>query len=341
VHDLLTPLHVAKHFVDSGLNVIPLRTDGSKSPRIRWKAYTQAIFPWSEAVAFFDSAGDPSGIGIICGGTSGDLEVIDFDAIECFVPWATAVCSAIPKVLQQLPIIATPDNGRHVYYRCEEIAGNQILAQDEAAHILIETRGQGGLVVAPGSPLETHPTGRPYRVLRGNLSAVPRIEPFVRQHFLNVARTFNKFQRPIQARRNSDAADAQARPNKELIRELYGELPGADMGDRPGDIFNKLADWADILEPHGWTIASVRGETTYWRKPGRFGSEHHATTNNGGADKLYIFSTALEEFEPGHAYTKFYAYTMLNHSGCFTSAAKALLENKFNKFNGGPCTKTN
>ena len=56
---------IARHYSSGGLNVIPLRTDGSKCPAIRWKQYTKISFPWYQASKFF--IGRPRAIGIICG----------------------------------------------------------------------------------------------------------------------------------------------------------------------------------------------------------------------------------------------------------------------------------
>jgi hypothetical protein len=44
--------------------------------------------------------------------------------------------------------VQTPSDGRHLYYRCETIAGNLRLAQrlgvDETPETVIETPGEGG-----------------------------------------------------------------------------------------------------------------------------------------------------------------------------------------------------
>jgi putative DNA primase/helicase len=82
--------------------------------------------------------------------------------------------------------------------------------------------------------------------------------------------------------------------------------------------------WRDILEPHGWTFAGTRGEVAYWRKPGKRSAGISATTNALGTDRLHVFSTGAAPFEPDTSYTKFCAFSVLEHGGDFAAAARAL-----------------
>jgi putative DNA primase/helicase len=315
----------ARKYTRSGLNVVPLRTDGSKRPKIKWKRYTDISYPWYQSQSWFSSPANPSGIGIICGQTSGNLEVIDFDDLVCFMPWVRAV-GECRSILQTLPIVATPDNGRHIFYRCETIEGNLVLAKDEDEDVLIETRGQGGLVVGVGSPLCTHPTGKPYRLLWGDLMNIPTIQPDAREKLLNTARTFNRYIEPQPKQKQQPVKTKPIAPQvRSMLDELYGHIPCGE-GDRPGDKFNEAADWEEILEPHGWVILSVRGHTTYWRKPDSHGDEHHATTNHDKTDRLFVFSSSVQGFHPSRYYSKFAAYATLEHSGCFKAAAASIAE---------------
>jgi putative DNA primase/helicase len=307
---------IAEQFHASGLNIVPLRLDGSKRPSICWQRWTQERYPWFQCQHHFRSRGCPSGIGILCGLPSGNLEVIDFDC-ECstvFPCWSRLVEAKFPG-LATLPIVETPRGGRHVYYRCETIDRSRKLAETEPdangrTKVIIETRGQGALVVAPGSPPATHPLGKPYLLIEGDLFNVPTISAQERSLMFAAARTFN-----------CNSKQPTERPN----RRATPIRPNVSDGKRPGDVFNRSATWEQILEPHGWTIASYRGETTYWRKPENYGPEHHATTAYGGRDTLHVFSSAAPPFEQHHEYKKFAAFTLLNHGGDFRKAAKALI----------------
>jgi hypothetical protein len=93
-------------------------------------------------------------------------------------------------------------------------------------------------------------------------------------------------------------------------------------GASPGDDYAARIDWADILEPHGWTLSHRQGEIRYWTRPGkRHGIS--ATTNALGTDRLHVFSTSTV-FDANESYSKFGAYAVLEHHGDHGAAAKSL-----------------
>ena len=49
-----------------------------------------------------------------------------------------------------------------------------------------------------------------------------------------------------------------------------------------------------------------------------------ATTGFAGSDLMYVFSSNADPFEQHAWYTKFHAYTLLNHAGDFRAAARDL-----------------
>ena len=311
---------IAKSYYDAGLNVIPIKADGSKAPCIKHKPYHSKRFPWRKCSVWFTSLGRPHAIGILCGAGSGNLEVIDFDleSATTFPAWFKEVGRAHPALLPTLPIVQTPKGGWHVYYRCCVIEGNQKLAEDERQHTLIETRGQGGYVVAPGSPGSAHPTGRQYLMIQNSLLYVPSIAPAERKTMLEVARSFNRHERP--------------RPPIDVSSWLYdeeeseSELCGYKPTGRPGDDFASKVTWADILRPHGWTHSHRSGGVEYWRRPDKFGRGCSASVNYAEAKLLYVFSTNAAPFAAGKSYTKFGAFALLNHHGDYELAAHALAE---------------
>jgi hypothetical protein len=83
------------------------------------------------------------------------------------------------------------------------------------------------------------------------------------------------------------------------------------------------------LEPHGWQLVGDDGDQVdYWRRPGKdYGQS--ATTNYEGSDLLHVFSTNADPFEDETSYTKFHAYTLLEHDGDFYAAAEKLREQGF------------
>jgi putative DNA primase/helicase len=83
------------------------------------------------------------------------------------------VLAQFPGIADRLTVVRTPTQGWHIWYRCPEtvIPGNKKLAIDpERPHndrTLIETRGDGGYAIIPGSPPQTHSLNRPYEHVEG------------------------------------------------------------------------------------------------------------------------------------------------------------------------------
>lgn len=157
-----TVLERARAYAAAGFSVIPIRPDGSKGPAVlTWKEFQQ--YPPGDGQLYLWFAQGRNGIAIVCGAVSRNLEVLDFDDRKTFEAWAVKLETDCPGLLARLPIVTTPDDGRHVYYRLKSRpAGNRKLARDSEGGILIETRGEGGYVLAPGCPSTCHPSGKTY-----------------------------------------------------------------------------------------------------------------------------------------------------------------------------------
>jgi hypothetical protein len=94
-------------------------------------------------------------------------------------------------------------------------------------------------------------------------------------------------------------------------------------GQRPGDDFNRRADWHAILLPHGWIPVYRRGDMIYWRRPGK-NEGQSATTNFANSGRLYVFTSSAPPLEANTSYSPFEAYALLEHRGDFKAAAQAL-----------------
>ena len=330
---------IAKKYIESGLAIVPIKKDGSKSPPMKWQG--DIVYSWFNLKRFFNSPYCPYGIGILCGERSGNLEVIDFDlyANTNINIWLNIVMPLVKNINEKFVIAKTPSGGYHLYYRCSEIDGNTKLSNcyypdrppTERWKVFIETRGIGGLVVAPGSPGYVHNTGKEYVVKHGSLYDIPTITPDERKIFLKAATFVN------------DAGDKSPPKTpkqfrhfkKKVIEEIpcgfnydfYGDIWNS-IGLRPGDQANQEFTWEDILKPHGWNIEAIRGDTIDWRRPDK-PNGISATTGYCG-DHLYVFSSNAYPFESETAYDKFAAITLLDFSGDFSESAK-FLYNHFKK----------
>lgn len=96
-----------------------------------------------------------------------------------------------------------------------------------------------------------------------------------------------------------------------------------EMG-RPGDIFNALASWEDVLYPLGWTKCGTRGPTTYWRRPGKTEGVS-ASTNWKGYGLFFPYTKHYDELIWKKGYTKFNLLATLKYNGDYRTAAKELV----------------
>lgn len=301
----MTTLETALQYTRAKISVIPIRSDGSKAPAEEWKPFQSKIADPGTLRRWFANG---AGIGIIAGSVSGGLEIIDFEAGAPVPEWADMVGDHAAGLTSRLVVVRTPSGGYHCYYRSSEIAGNQKLAMrrgpDGRPKVVIETRGSGGYVIAPGSPAACHPSGKTYRLVKGDFSQIPTVTPDERNLLLDCARSFNEVVTPKAETR---------RPS-----------PGIATGNRPGDDFNRSVTWGEILEPAGWKLLRRVGDIEHWRRPGKQGFGISATANYMGSDLLYVFSSNAYPFEPERSYTKFAAFALLSFEGDFSRATREL-----------------
>ena len=96
------------------------------------------------------------------------------------------------------------------------------------------------------------------------------------------------------------------------------------IGGRPGDIFNTLATWDDVLLPLGWTKVGSGNPIQYWRRPDKK-EGISASTNWKGYDLFFPYTTSVQGLVQMKGYSKFTLYTTLVHGGDFFKASKALV----------------
>ena len=304
-------LATALAYLSAGLSVIPVKTDGSKAPLfLGWREFSDRLPTTAELSQWFGN-GRQVGIGIPGGPASGNLIVFDFEARLPFDRWCTNLTAAERIALAGSPVVYTPSGGLHIYLRTTEPVKGCKFARDAAGRCLIETRGDGHFVVAPGSPACCHKTGRPYQLVRNGWIGGPLVAPLDLEivHALSAhAAELNEYNRP-------------------KVREVVGERHTDVAGDRPGDNFNNRVAWADILEPKGWRIFRSSATVSYWTRPGKDGGISASTgfcRGPSGRDLLYVFSSSAVPFEAEVSYSRFAAYVLLNHGGDFCAATRAL-----------------
>lgn len=290
-----TLLTAATLYRDSGLSVIGSSKKGSI---ISWKEYQKHLPTDAQLDYFFNVRKFPM-LAIICGEISGNLEVIDVDTKND--PSGTLgdrLWDAVVELFKGEPPLAfvkTPSGGMHMYYRCDTIDRNQKLALVQPADspqpvAIIETRGEGGFVMAPPTP---NYTPLDTRIPDG----IPTITPEQREDLLGLCRSFNevfKEPRPVQVRTSS----------------TYKSTPWGE--------YNNTDDWQEVLASAGWSYTHSSGDWDYWRRPGK--EEGHSASWNRETRQFYVFSSSTQ-FEIEKAYKPF---DILIHAGCGSDTRKAI-----------------
>lgn len=313
----------------AGLCVVPAKPDGSKAPAGFWKQYQTERPPVDYLDSWFDNTHPTyDGLGYVCGAVSGNLEMVEFEgrAVDEGIYDQLLEAAGALGLDHVLRVDAgyceiSPSGGIHWLYRVADhpVDGNLKLARrpaptDDNPHavdVLIETRGEGGFTVAAPSGGRTHPTGRPWRILHGDVDTIATITADERAALLDLCRTFDQMPAP---------AYSLTAPGEMHIP--VQTAAGDYTATRPGDRYNRETTWADILEPLGWTLVYRRDDVGYWRRPGKTHGVS-ATTNALGTDRLKVFSSSTV-FDTETTYDKLGAYAALNHRGDVRAAAVAL-----------------
>lgn len=305
----------------AGVAVLPVRADGSKMPALRtWKPYQTTLPSLAEIEAWFGT-GTQSGIFVVAGPVSGDLEVFEVESEALGQAFAAAAqATGLGPLWERVTAgycSASPRGGWHILWRCPEAGRSAALARrpkpdadrahpGDTTEVLIEVRGAGGGAIEPPSNGRVHPDGGAYVQLAGAFATIQTISPEERAAWLTLARTFDEMPPPPP-------------------RKPPGRAPA--QGDRPGDAYNATADVVALLEQHGWQTVYERNGTTYVRRPGK---SHgiSASVNHQGSGLLYVFSSSTA-FEAGRSYDAFGAYVVLEHGGDFATATRALRREQF------------
>jgi hypothetical protein len=286
-------------YQQAGLAVLPARR-AEKRPAIgAWKQYRQRPPTPAEVSGWFANAHDA--VCVLCGGVSGNTEIIDFDAGgELFDAW----CRRVPPELRdRLSVERTPSGGYHAVYQSEsEVCGNLKLAQRRSGGggkvvTLIETRGEGGLFLCA-------PTDG-YEMVQGDLLSLPTLTEAERDALLQAAWELNEYVPPVvNGAKAALAAEATA---------------------RPGDEFNARGDVRQVLVQHGWShVRDGSDGNEYWRRPGKPRGWSATLKDGSGGGVFYVFSSSADPFEPNRAYSPFAVYALLEHGGNWSRAASAL-----------------
>lgn len=321
----------AKEYLRAQISIIPTKSD--KTPALKeWKQYQTKRINEEDIEGFFSRA-EVGGLAIICGAISGNLEVIDVDTKYDITGslWdnlKTLIQDNLPEISNKLVIAQTKSGGYHIYYRCSSIAGNLKLAQrpttpqekeetykkekskgaeeqtaksradNDKVRVLVETRGEGGYVIAPPTPNYSYIQGEP-----GN---IPTLALGERDILFSIAKSFNEL--------------AEVKPKVSTISfSTY-----SSTGLNPFEDYNQRGDIVVLLKEKGWTVVSEIGERINLLRPGSTDSKTSGNYHKG-LKVLRVFSSSTI-FNPDRAYSPAQVFTILECSEDEEIAKKRLLE---------------
>lgn len=325
---MISHREAALTYLDRGYSVIPILANGTKKPQLKWEKYQTALPTVLEVTKWWRTSPE-SGVGIICGAVSGNVEMLELEA-------RANTAEALDKITDKMIsygvedfwinltesgyVAATPSGGLHLMYRITDhpVPGNTKIARrpataDELAEnprdkikVLSETRGEGGYFVAAPTGGAVHKTGDSWSLLAGKIGdKIWEISWTTRCLIHDAIR---------------DALDEMPAP--------VAPAPSAPAvqrdGTEPGTDYNNREQWRSLLESYGWTYESSRGIEQFWTRPGKDRRDGaSATLYYQGSDNLYVFSSSTE-LPVETPISKFAFYTFMEHNGDFSAAARAL-----------------
>ena len=293
-------INTAKENLTAGLSVIP--TQEGKKSILSWKPYQTKRMTEEEVDRLFTPA-NVIGLGIICGAISGGLEVIDVDTKHdttgtLWDELSKLIQDNLPELYSSLVIAQTPSGGYHIYYRCSSIAGNLKLSNKNNKETLIETRGEGGYVIAPPTP--------GYTYIQGSPQDIASISPQDREILFSISRSFNELPEPVIAPKQTFTANYST--------------PGLS----PWEDYNHRGDIIGLLESKGWRVVNETRQRINLLRPGQTDSKTSGNFHTG-LRVLRVFSTSTE-FNPDKGYSPSQVFTLLECNGDNKLTYRRLLE---------------
>jgi hypothetical protein len=299
-------LKSAKWYTQQMCSIIA--TGDNKRAIMPWKEYQNRIATIEELKAQFEHD-KCKGLAVICGQVSSNLEVIDVDLKYDVSGNLWERLKEAAPIINDLYCVQTKSGGYHVYYRCEHIEGNMKLANRPATEqeikatphlkevVLIETRGEGGYVIAP-------PTEGYNKVNEFKLTVISINQ---REELLTACRSFN------------EVVQVHKPPIQTTVSNSFDTTPWDD--------YNNKSNVVELLERHGWKSIDVRGERTVMLRPGVTDSKSSGDYHHGL--KLFKVFTTSSQFEPNKGYSPYAVYTILEHNGDYSKSAKQLIADGF------------
>lgn len=291
MQDLSSIWNQVEALLSQNISIIPVRDKSdqkgvAKTPYQGWKNYQTSIISKEDLWQQMEKH-NTAAIATICGKVSGNLEVIDIDIknkLGVDAELFKLLSDFYPELLKRLRIHKTPSGGFHILYRVDRpIEGNQKLAgraatEDELrekpktkVYYYLETRGEGGYVVAPPS--------LGYSVHQ--FVDIPLITFEERCAIIQLCKSLSTY----------------VKEEKEIKVSGYS----SDFySENPFDHFNNSPAAESVLLDAGWKQYNVNGEWVRYSRPGSK-SPTDATFNK--RSRFYFIWSGSSEFDADSWYT--------------------------------------
>ena len=273
-----------------GISIIPVRDKDegvmvAKSPYGKWKEFQTRQITKEELWHEMEEK-NTSAIGIVCGKISGNMEVIDIDVK--YNPGIDAILfrdmrEFYPDLYPRLRIHKTPSTGYHIVYRVtgNDVPGNLKLAGRMATEgelalqvqkgmkrpnkevNFLETRGEGGYILAPPS--------MGYAVHQN--VPIPVITWAERCSLITLCQSYNTIIREVPRPKVTKSEDS-----------FYDE--------NPFEHFNRTVDPTLLIEGFGWKFSHENKHFIWYTRPGKTSG----VSASWNLDKkiFYIFTASTE-----------------------------------------------
>lgn len=288
---------------------------GNPSSRVKgiWQTFIHAHATEDEVRGWVDAGAQ---LGLVGGGVSGGLLIIDFDEVRFYEAWRDAVGT----LAASLPLQRTGGGGYQVLLRCTDLAfwstdgrrerGNEKLAwmpddsKADGRAIAIETRAaRGYAVIAPS----LHPSGNQYQMLSGDVTAMPVISRAHATALLDAAIALDEA--PFTRDQIAKAATATVKTDR-YRAQLNGQAGVIDL-------FNERIELVDELRRAGYVR---RGARLYL--PGN-GDPLRPGVVLLDEDRKSFHHDSEDPLSDGHSHTAFDVLCAFDHRGDCRAAVKA------------------
>lgn len=288
IHELK---EIAKKYYDAGLNVLPA-SSREKRPLCAWKRYIKQRPTFDEV---FSSITNFDALALVCGPTSGGVEVIDFDQKAAAFP---AFWDIEKETCAECAVETSQSGGKHLIYRRED-CGTSIKLASNKDGVLIETRGRGGICVISPS------VG--YTLERGDFTCLPVLSRGDCEKIFSTARIFDEVKREL--------------------RPVGVNLPKVESVQNNGEsVAERLRngyEWLDRLQMAGWLFLFENENYFYFSRPfqdvkGKIGGSFSKI------DKFFhCFTSNAPPLEVDRSYSPLQLIAALDFDGDESRAAKA------------------